>query len=344
MTQSPDSFRDAAQETVLAFLWRAWSAMGVAGQDRGGFHGPMDPEALLAFTFSMARYDARLFDAVLEWLCVNGRFINPQRLRLLLRRPGFRGQAEAAAAAAWLDTTQPSWRWRLSAAPDAEAGKPNPLFLLRDGRTLPVVGKKDALFVRHGLLRSPFALRGVALPFPAHAPACLWLRLRAMFGVTARADILVYLLAHSSGHAREIARRTGYAQRTVQDALSDMERSGWLATASTGHTRTIRIGAALRGSLLEGHPAPSWKPWPELLEVLEALWWRIEDWHNGGLEGPILNAEILLTVGSMLDQLAHAGMAEALDLRLKQGPELVTGLFGLLEEHLVQKRAERKTG
>jgi hypothetical protein len=343
MPQSRDSFREAVQETVLAFLWRAWCAMGVAGQDRCNFHGLADPEALVVFTLSMARYDARLFDAVLEWLVVNGRFVSPQRLRLLLKRPGFRGQTPVQAAAAWLDTTQPSWRWQLTAAQGTETVNPEPLFLLGDGRPLPVVGRKDALFLRHGLLRSPFAPRGVALPFPPHAPACLWLRLRALFGVGARADILAYLLSRPGGHAREIARRTGYAQRTIQDALSDMERSGWLAAASPGHTRAIRMGAALRGSLLEGRPAPSWKPWPELLEVLEALWWKMEGWQHGGT-GLNLNAEILVTVGPMLDQLARAGMPEVLDLRLKQGPELVMGLFGLLEEHSVQGHAERKTG
>ena len=342
MAQSPYKSRDAALESVLAFLWDAWSALGVAGQAAHGLRAAMDPEALLAFTFSMGRHDARLFDAVLEWLCVNGRFISPQRLRLLLRRPGFHGQAAARAAAAWLDTTQSSWRWRLSGAEENTLPAPEPLFLFPDGRPIPVVGRKDPLFLRHGLVRSPLLRRPVAMPFPAQAPACLWLRLRALFGVSARADILAYLLSHATGHAREIARRTGYAQRTIQDALSDMERSGWLAAVPAGRIRTMRVGRALRDSLLDGRPAPSWKPWPELLEALEALWWTMEGWQNGNAE--YMNAGIQLTVGPMLDQLARAGMAEALDLRTAPGSELVSGLYGLLEESAGQRRAERKTG
>jgi hypothetical protein len=289
----------------------------------------------------MARYDARLFDAVLEWLCVNGRYISPQRLRLLLRRSGFRGQAAAKAAAAWLDETSPSWRWRLSAAPETETAEPEPLFLAGNGRPLPVVGRKDALFLRHGLLRSPFARRGVALNFPAGAPACLWLRLRALFGVSARADILAYLFTHPSGHAREIARRTGYAQRTVQDALSDMEQSGCVNAVTQGRVRTMRVSGAFREGLLESEP-PVWRPWPEILETLEALWWKMEDWRRQGLSGMGLDSEILLTARPMADHLAQAGVANAVELRHEDGFDLLAGMFNLLGGQAVPQRNTRR--
>ncbi len=322
-------------------MWRAWSALGVAGQGRDAFRELADPEALLVFTLSMARYDARLFDAVLEWLGANGRFVSPQRLRLLMRRSGFRGQVAVGAAAAWLDGTSPSWRWRLSATRGTVTSSPEPLFLTKNGRALPVVGNVDAVFLSHGLLRSPFVQRGVALSFPAEAPSCLWLRLRALFGVSARADVLAYLLTCTSGHAREIARRTGYAQRTVLDVLSDMERSGYTDSIVQGRIRTMRVNAALRGGLLEYGP-PQWKPWPEILEMLETLWWNIEEWCELGLSGIGLDSEILLTARPMAEQLARAGLADAIELQHQKGFELLAGMFRLIDAQSVPQHNARK--
>jgi hypothetical protein len=44
-----------------------------------------DPEALLLFTFEVARDDPRLFGEVLDWLALNERLVSVQRLRNLCR-------------------------------------------------------------------------------------------------------------------------------------------------------------------------------------------------------------------------------------------------------------------
>jgi hypothetical protein len=181
------------------------------------------------------------------------------------------------------------------------------------------------------------------MPFPADVPACLWLRLRALFGVNARADILAYLLTNASGHAREIARRTGYAQRTIQDALSDMEHSGYVNATVRGKTRTMRVIRPLRDTLLESG-APLWKPWPEILECLETLWWKVEDWRRLGLDGIGLDAEMLLTAQPMAELLARAGVTDAVDLRPLKGYDLLNGLFQLLNEEASPRQHTRRTG
>ncbi len=73
------------QEQVLGFLWRQWSALGVAGPSQSVDRWMLDPEALLLATTSLGR-DPRLFDEVLDWLNTNGQFINLQRLQNLRYR------------------------------------------------------------------------------------------------------------------------------------------------------------------------------------------------------------------------------------------------------------------
>jgi len=54
-------------EQMLQFLWRQWSALGVAGEPEIVDHWVIDPEALLLVSSEFARYDSRLFDEILDW-------------------------------------------------------------------------------------------------------------------------------------------------------------------------------------------------------------------------------------------------------------------------------------
>jgi hypothetical protein len=84
MNQSLKTFKDEYQNLVLNFLWRQWSALGVAGQASGEDAWIIDPEALLLLTCTMGRHEPRLFDEALDWLQENGRFINVMRLKRIL--------------------------------------------------------------------------------------------------------------------------------------------------------------------------------------------------------------------------------------------------------------------
>ena len=77
---SQKDFRDLFLENILNFLWRQWSALGVLGEARAEDPWVIDPEPMLLFTLEMGRYEPRLFDEVLDWLVVNGRWIDIQRL------------------------------------------------------------------------------------------------------------------------------------------------------------------------------------------------------------------------------------------------------------------------
>ncbi|MBW2184803.1 MAG: hypothetical protein JRF49_13220, partial [Deltaproteobacteria bacterium] len=82
---SQKSFKEFFLENILNFLWRQWSALGVAGGARTEDKWVIDPEALLVFSLEMARYEPRLFDEILDWLVVNGKWIDIQRLRGIIK-------------------------------------------------------------------------------------------------------------------------------------------------------------------------------------------------------------------------------------------------------------------
>src|SRR4030043_1499831 len=85
MGMSQKNFKNIFLEHILSFLWRQWSALGVLGESRSEDPWAVDPEPLLLFTLEIGRYEPRLFDEVLDWLVVNGRWIDLQRLRGILR-------------------------------------------------------------------------------------------------------------------------------------------------------------------------------------------------------------------------------------------------------------------
>ena len=66
MEPSLKDYRNRALDAILAFLWDQWSALGVPGYAESEPSRAIDPEALLAFSIVMARYDARLFDGETE--------------------------------------------------------------------------------------------------------------------------------------------------------------------------------------------------------------------------------------------------------------------------------------
>ncbi len=54
MTLSFPSYKDQLQTLVLGFLWRQWTALGVAGQAHPQENRVIDPEALLLVTTTFA--------------------------------------------------------------------------------------------------------------------------------------------------------------------------------------------------------------------------------------------------------------------------------------------------
>ena len=315
-------YRARYLDMLLDFLWREWTALGVAGHDRTTLKHVADPEALLLLTCSIGRYDPRLFDEVMDWLLKNGRYINVQRLRTILRKEGFRGGPVMVAVADWLCMRGNPAKWKLlvntgakevhdsdrtlpaEQYPDADIRiaqghdreyrareEPHvateyrsdgdieeaPLFYLPDGRPLPVLRERDETFLRYGLLRTPLRPRGLSTSFPTNTEAARLLRLRALFGVSVRCDVLNYLGLNGTGHPQETARELYYAQKSVHDVLADLERAGTAVSAKAARERTYRQTPAGLRLLGIGPAATNWINWPVFLAAAESAWYLVDD-------------------------------------------------------------------
>ena len=91
---------------------------------------------------------------------------------------------------------------------------------------VPVVGEPDSLFAEQGWRRGPVKLRQLSQSPNPDQVTNLLLKLRSLFRIQARAEVMAFLLTNESGHPAEMAERMAYFPRTIQSTLNDMERSG----------------------------------------------------------------------------------------------------------------------
>lgn len=302
------SFKADFRERLLDLLWRQWTALGVAGQGTPWRRTPLDPEALVLISCTLARHDPRLFDAMLDWLKVNGRYLNIQRLRRMLAEHHFAGGAVYAAVAATTSTTDQAVKWARSAQPSAKSKHPaEPLFCLPDGNPLPVVHQPDPRFRGCGFLRDRYEPRDTAQPFRPDAPANLILRLRAFLGVNARCEILTYLLLNERGSPRALARACGYHPATIIKAMGEMGDSGYLISRVEGRHRQYRLSPDPWHSLLLcGADRPPWIAWVPLFSALDQAWTYLHV-PEREKQSPLAQASALRRIlkASLLDDLAH---------------------------------------
>lgn len=267
-------FNQQWRERILDLLWRQWTALGVQGNGTSWKGSPIDPDALVVFSCTAARRDARLFDAIVEWMQYNGRYLGVTRVRRMLQSGDFAG-TRAFLAAVWASAdSENTSKWKRLASRFDEDWVEERLFQLADGGPTPLVlGKKrDPDFLRWGLVRDRFEARGVAGRFDPRNPVALLLRLRALLGVNARCDILLYLMLHSSGTPRAMARACGYEPMTVVKALNEMGDSGMLDVRQEGRHTVYRIEAAAWHRLLvNGKADLAWIDWRGLFGGMERI-------------------------------------------------------------------------
>ena len=306
------TFRDNYLETLLRFLWREWTALGVAGQDDTPLRHVVDPEPLLLFTCSLGRYDQRLFDEVMDWLVKNGRFISIQRMRNILRREKFCGGAVLSAVADWLSQREDPAKWKLLARMEDSKDTHQALFYLPDGRPMPQLAATEATFLKNGFIRGSVPQRGYAQTFPADAVSCRFLGMRALFGVNARCDVLTYLAMNGTGHPREVARELYYSQKAIHDVMTDMACSSVVQSSRGARERTFRIASGALPFLTGAGETPGWINWPILLSTAETIWRLTQELHTANNGSLLESSEIMLTMKPLLERLTRSHWAPAI--------------------------------
>lgn len=280
---SQKDFNNLFLENILNFLWRQWSVLGVLGEARTQDPWIIDPEPMLLFTLQMGRFDPRLFDEVMDWLAVNGKWIDMQRLRGILKEKDDATKNLTGAMTAFLMEDGNERKWKnlnhfCSSRLPENSGNGQPLFYEKDGKPHPFSKYPDPNFLPYGFNRPLLKVRRMTRQVPITSHNTLRFMLRALFGVGSRAECLVYLLTHDGGHPSEVSKTIGISVRATQDALIELSRSGLVLTRVLGKRKIEywisheRWWEFLSRASITEIEKPIWIDWIALFSALSKVW------------------------------------------------------------------------
>ena len=304
------TFRDTVRRALTSFAWDQWAQLGVLALPKRTDRWAADPEALVLFTLEVARGDPRLFDEVLDWLLTNARLIGEQRLWNLCDDEEDRDLVGAALA--WMARWQRRVRLPARAMRRAEGlrraeGQPRPLF-----RTVTQVPHPDPAFLSVGLLKPDTQPSHKSRAPDPRLPIGLAFRMRLLFGVGSRAEVLRYLLTTPAPDvsAQVVAAAAGYAKRNVADALSALTASGVVTAFDRGNEHRYCIDRLRWGQLLGVTPEtwPVHRDWPQLLRALRRLSRRLEAPGLDELSPYMLASEARGLMSEIKNDLTFAGI------------------------------------
>jgi hypothetical protein len=247
---------------ALDLVWSLWAELGVDGVARRHDWQAIDLEPLIIFTAQLGGGDGRLRASTIDWCITNARFASAFRLRNLAERAG------AATRAAF---------GRYSATVRAHAKAPWP-------------GEGDPLTLYHPeRIGSPDLRR----------PSLVQLRLRALVGVSARAEVLKLMLADPERPqpASTLAEDAAYGKGSVAQALDMLTLAGIVHVQP--HANRLLYRLARPGELAQ---TLQWLPsvfpdWWHIFSVVEAL---IAYAH-----APVSPASRLAALQKLLERIDH---------------------------------------
>ena len=314
MNPSLTEFRDKYRELLLNFLWRQWSALGVAGHSRSDDPWIIDPEALLLFTCTLGRHEPRLFDEVIDWLQANGPFINILRLKRILRTEKFAGEPRPRGSGGsdeqgsgspemeetgrvrgtgWLDSKDYSSR---------KTGRPCRSWAIPI-RTLPAMGSNAARC-------ACAATRSRSVP-PSERISCCNCA-RSSVSTSGAKSCCTCSPTKPRTHRRLRATPTTFA-RAVQNTLVEMSRSGIVQLRSSGREKHYWLKTEHWAALLNrDEPFPKWITWPPLFSALERIWLKLNDPKLVTLDPLLQSSEVRQLMIEVRPSIERAGFDRAL--------------------------------
>ncbi|NNN20832.1 MAG: winged helix-turn-helix transcriptional regulator [Acidimicrobiales bacterium] len=199
------------QRLVIDLCLGAWAELGVSSWARTHQNWAVDPEPLVIFTAGFAKSDPRLRDEAIDWCIRNWRHLSQVRLRNILKCQSNELLSEWGPFAATVNV-HAGIRWPLATTelPYKKTGRTN--------------------------------LR------PLTEPSLVLLRMREMFGLGARSEILRYFLFHPSDRvtAAMLSEVTSYAKRNVAEACDALVQAGLLSARLIGNRYYYSIARAER--------------------------------------------------------------------------------------------------
>ncbi|OHB75913.1 MAG: hypothetical protein A2Z34_02075 [Planctomycetes bacterium RBG_16_59_8] len=174
---------------LLRVHWKQWSALGVASQILPEENRIIDLEPLIASTQAIGAHDRRLLLSATEWIERNDARVNHSRLHRIQRMFSMQRQGD---------------------------GEENALPVVAE--TVPgSVQERRSQYRRQSEKIADFFVR-----YPSH----LQFRLRGLLGITASADVLLYLLIFDGGNSNAIAEEICHDQKNVYRILEQWAKTG----------------------------------------------------------------------------------------------------------------------
>ncbi len=228
---------DILEEHLLDLAWSLWTELGVAGLYRRHRQYLIAPEELILLTAVIGDSDPRLREEALDWCRSYHSFISISRLKTLAKELGNETIHSLSLFAATLNSVSGA-NWPILI--------PTPPLKFRPS------GKSE-------------------LP-KFDSPALLVLRLRSLFGVGARADLMAFFLTREENdYAISDTVEIGYSKRNLADMLDGFAKAGIFDVHLQRNQQRYRFAHREEFSKIL-HPIPAIAPsWRHFLEVILKL-------------------------------------------------------------------------
>ena len=260
---------------ALALSWGAWTQLGVSGLTTTHSDWAVDPEPLVIFTAWLGDSDPRLRDEATDWCVRNWRYLSRTRLKNLLRDQ-----------------------------PDGVR--------LAFGEFAATVGKHAGVVWPSATETRNFKVTGRSVLAPLERPSMAWVRLRAMFGVSARSEILRCLLSQAgAASVARLAAATGYTKRNVADECETLQLANVLSVRSIGNRFYYSLANRATLEAFVGH-LPRYHPdWTSVLRITRELVALEESATE--LSVQTLPVRVKKTLRLIEDDLAELGIERSFD-------------------------------
>lgn len=222
---------------LLDLVWSLWTELGVAGVKRRHQNSLILLEELILLTVILGDKDPRLRDEALDWCMRHHHFVSISRLHTLIKSIG------------------PSIHL------------PFTLFAV----TLNAISRsKWPVFVKAAPLK--FTPSEKSRAPQCELPSLLSLRLRALFGVGARSDLMTFFLTQRKGDftAADTA-EIGYSKRSLAAMLEDFVQSGFFDSYTAQNKKFYRFIKRDAMTKIVGRLPNIIPPWKQFIEILLPL-------------------------------------------------------------------------
>ena len=308
-------------KNINEFLWNEWSSIGVPGNVRENSNTIVDVEALFVFSLHQARFDVRLFDEIFDWVIKNDRWLSFQRIKTYARQ--YEGDEikrilQAFSRSVYSATGNIRWKMFLNLA-DTNDNIPCPFFLNTDTSELPIPGSYDENFKSSGWLRSHINIRNKSSDIPFESEKNLLFKLRTLFGITPRSEILAYLICKERVSASEIINSTGYSKPSVYDTLADLTTGKFINQYNKNGSMKYFVDLNRWKKFLSiDNPLPVWIDWQRVFVPLYKFSLFLIENTNSNISEYILKSNLI----TMYEILSNAFIASEIKNPFNQNVDL----------------------